>query len=667
MPGFISLKLLKYRTNDREETLLLSIGLSTAFLMFLGLIINESYPLAGVLRPFDLTILMMTLNIITILSVLLIYFKENETIKLPNFGFSKKSLVFFILLLFTSFFGLFGVIEANVTKGNSFLLLTIFIISILFSFAVIFKKKFSSGYYFAILLSITISLLGFVNSSLMTNYIVGSDTNDEFYAFRLLQIKSRWDLNGIPEYNFEILKSHSMASMTFLPLIYSQIMNLDGTWVYKILYPIFAVFSILALYKFFRIRTKKETAFLAVFYFITVCIGVGWGSDKQLIAQLFYVLLFYIIFKKEIPSLQRKMLFIIFSAALVISHYTLAYIFLLLITFIWASGFLLKIPYKRISLSHVIIFFTLTFSWNIYVARSASFFDFVRSLNQVYDKTLTSFFEPEARGTTVLQGLGISEETLTIMRQISRYIFLLTEFFVAVSVLKSTLKFITNKKSKLDLEYFMLKILNFALILINILLPGMAATFLMVRFYQTALLVLAPSCIFGGKEIFRYILKLRNKNLETFLMLIVLTSLFLFQTDFVYYFTGEHMTKVALGMSRISDVQLYTYMTNEPEVFGVYWFSEYTNTNNSLVYADGGHGRRIFTSYGLIPWGSERIRMISNTSMEIDDKSFIYLRGINILDGLIQDINPSISWNISAISPVIEEQNKIYSNGKFNL
>ena len=51
IPGFLVLKILRLNPKSRTNTVLLSVGLSIAFLMFIGLAVNELYPILGVSKP----------------------------------------------------------------------------------------------------------------------------------------------------------------------------------------------------------------------------------------------------------------------------------------------------------------------------------------------------------------------------------------------------------------------------------------------------------------------------------------------------------------------------------------------------------------------------------------------------------------------------------------
>jgi uncharacterized membrane protein len=452
-----------------------------------------------------------------------------------------------------------------------------------------------------------------------------------------------------------------MISVTILPLIFSTISGLDGSTVFKLLYPLTVSFIALGAYKLYKTQTDSKAAFLATFFLITVSIGQGWGSSKQEIAQLFYVLLFLLLFKKDISPSRRNTLFIIFGAALVVSHYALAYIFLF--TLLFAFLILALINYRRtgsmlgeliaqtrISLTLVLIFLTITFSWYIFVNSSAAFSLFTNEINTV-TSGLGQFLSLSSRGTA-LQGLGIAQPP-DVFHRFGGALFIFSEFLIALGFFN----LITNrdKNSKYGIEYKVIGTLNMAIIVINVLLPKIADTFLMSRFYQTTLVILAPLVVLGGKTLIELIPKPNFRKLYTILLVfLVLIPLFLFQTAFIYEVTKAQSSSLPLSMYRWTPLELYGYIVNAQEVASAQWIPKYANTTNIFVYSDPVSQFNVLTAYGMIERG--RIYFLSNTSRPTSNE-LIYLANVNL-------ISRGYIFNATEISPILENQNKIYSNGQ---
>jgi len=668
VPGLVILRIFDIDSFNLTEQFLFSIGLSAALLMLIGLLINTLYPLVGVLKPLSTLSLMITLNAIFIPISLIGYVRSKKHPTSASLKFSPLSFLVSLPIL-----GVIGIAKVNTNGDNQFLLLTILAVAVVVVLSLFLKKK-TSGFYALVLLMIGMSLVAFVNDSFITRYVVGADQQDEFYAFRLTQNKEIWNMAGIPQLDKEGLKANAMLSDTILPLIYSQIMNLDGSWVFKILYPIFMMFAVVGLYRLFCSQTKKKTAFLASFFFISVCIGIGSGSNKQIIAQFFCVMLFIVIFKKNLTKLLRNSLFIFFGFALAVSHYTMAYLFLFALLFAWVTTQLVRKHSGKIRLSYILIFFTMTFLWSIYTQNSITFKDFSSSATYVLQNFSSNFFSPESRGTTVLTGLGLSSASLSIWRLTSRVLFILTELLISLATIEQVYLLVKRQRMRFDFEYVTLIFANFAMIVLNVILPNLSATFLVQRYYQTALLILAPLCILGCKtslvRLFSYVSikiahplpRINARMISSAITLLILIPFFLFQTGFVYVFSHDTVSTMTLGMNTIDKVSLYTWITNDQEVLGAQWLSSHMNPT-ALVYSDGVSRLHVLNSYGLI--GVNNFDELSNETTVLSPDSFVYLRSTNVVDGIIQEARVGVfqALNITVLSSDINIQDNIYANG----
>jgi len=665
VPGIVILKLLGLRNIDASEKILFSVGLSIAFLMVFGVFINETAPLTGITNPLSLNPLIISIGITLLLMSFIGVRHDNSSMNLKNSNF----LLFTILSIFLLFLGTYGIIAVNYSKNNFFLLLLILTISIIISLSSLSKKLIPQKFYPLILFVICLSLLFFISNdtALITNYLIGrGDQWIEYYAFKLTEIESRWNSALARSSSTPTLfPTYSMISVTILPTMFVRITGLDGSLVFKLLYPFIVFFIALGTYKLYCTQTEREVAFLATFFLITVCAGKGWGSAKQMVAQMFYVLLFLLLLKGEMPRFKKSILFIIFSAGLVISHYALSYIFIFVIFFTWFALTLIDyhrgrglsfIHHTKIPFSLVLIYLTISFSWYVFVNFSETLHILMDTVDTVASH-FDEFFNLESRGTA-LQGLGFVQPP-TILHRISSFLFYLTEFLVILGFIKLIIS--KEKVSNFGIEYKIFATLNLAIIAANILLPRLADTFLMGRFYKTTLIILAPLAILGGKTILEHIPKLDFKRVSTLILAFtVFTPLFMFQTGFIYEVARVQNESLPLSMHRWDDLELYDAIVETQEVLGANWLSKNTNVTDIFIYSDIVSKYHVLTAYGTI--GRGRIFILSNTTRTtLNDYEFIYLRRINIIN---EKIVGDYVFNTSEISPIFENQNKIYSNGE---
>ena len=190
----------------------------------------------------------------------------------------------------------------------------------------------------------------------------------------------------------------------------------------------------------------------------------------------------------------------------------------------------------------------------------------------------------------------------------------------------------------------------------------------MSRFYKIALVFLAPICVIGGEEILSYLQKIINMSIHKkwsalFLMLMVFSPYYLFQTGFVYEVYKVESWSIYLSRFRMHQIDYTDRFLYETEVFGAIWLSEHIN-DNSIVYADGVSKIKVLTSYGLINW--RQFGVLYNTTVTIENGGFIFLRHLNTIDEIFATCYGDF-WNISDIHSLLNIQNRVYTNGECDI
>lgn len=664
VPGIIFLKLLKLHNLDFAETILLSVGLSIAFLMFIGLLINELCPLIGILRPLSLGPLLIITSSIVLFMCFLSYMINKEDF---NFASELKFSPLILPFVLLPFLSVAGTALVNRFQNNFLLLTMIIAISVLVVLSTLSKKLVPPKLYPLALLMIAIALL--FHASLISNYILGNDIHSEYQLFKLTENNSHWDPTG-PYANMQLDKLNAMLSITVLPSIYSSILNMEGTWIFKIIYPL--VFSLvpLGIYQLYHTQVhkkgtfSKKAAFLSTFFFManSTFFTEMLGLARQMVAELFYILLFFVLFSKKFNSLNKKICFVIFGAALIMSHYAVSYLFMFLIFLTWLIPFFLKYTMKNfkksqsVTASLVLLFFIMSFSWYIYVSASGPFQAIVNIGNNVVKNFFPDFFNPEARGQGVLRGLGVTSafQVSSFWHLIGRISAYATEFLIVIGFITLVIK---RKKNAFDQEYFMLSVVNMAMLIMCIILPNVVRWLRMERFYHISLFFLAPLCILGGKNFFRFITNSKARVLG--LVLIVLITFFLFQTEFVYEVTGDYSWSVPLSKYRMPLTIYSQGFVDEQDVFGAAWLTKNLYLKHNTLYGDHISRFHVLTSYGMINY--LEIETLNNDTMVSAD-GIIYLGRMNVIHGIMFNYVLGY-WNTTEISSILNNMNNIYSNG----
>jgi uncharacterized membrane protein len=636
------------------ETLLFSIGFSIAFLMVGGLLINEFFFLFGISNPLSLMPLIITFNSLILIGGVLVYLRS-EDVKFFNGDLFRIS-PFALLLICLSILGVAGAIWVNAYGNNLILLFMFMVISLLFIVGVLSKNLSSRLYPFAILM-IAIALL--YHSSFVSNYFItfGSDIAVEHFAFKTTEINAHW--SSINSYvggywsNFD--RINSMLSVTILPTVYSNLLNIDSTWIFKMIFPLIFSFVPLGLFELWQKYIGKKYAFISAFLFMAqeTFYTEMLGLNRQMIGELFFVLLLLVIMNKKMKYSIKMLCFMTFTFGLVTSHYGVAEIMLFFISVVFISWVLLKHPSRNITVGMFLFFFVTMFSWYIFTSRSAVFESFLEFGDYIY-RQLGDFFNPETRGKTVLMGLGL-EAPPTIWNMISRLFAYLTQAFIVIGFLGLILK---RVKTNFEREYFAFTVVAIAFLGMLLLIPGLANTMNITRFYHVLLFFLAPLCILGAETIVNIVSKRNMEIKASILILVVLIPYFLFQTSFVYEIVGSTSWSVPLSKYRMNPIWLrgtFGYLDSY-RVFGVQWLQKNVVTEQVQIYSDI-YNREELKCYGLVH--IDRIKRVSNATI-LTSNDIVYLGSLNVIDGIV--VGSQLVWNISELH-FLNDIDVIYANG----
>jgi len=501
---------------------------------------------------------------------------------------------------------------------------------------------------------IAISLL--YHSSLISKHLVsfGSDVTGEYFVLQIVKNDAHW--GSINPYlgDLSVGRVYSMLSVTILPTIYSNLLNLNPIWVFKALNPIIYSLVPLALYQLWQKNMGEKRAFTAAFLFMAqnTFYTELFGLNRQMIAELFFVLLLLVVLNKEMRRFNKMLCFTIFGVALVTSHYALAEIFLFFISLACVSLFVMKRPSRNITITIVVFFFVTMFSWYLYTSGAAVFDSLVSFGNHVYDQ-LDQFFNSESRGQTVLRGLGL-EPPPTIWNTFSRAFAYLTEFLIVIGFIGLI---INRKNIQLEREYFMFTIIAMAFLVALIAVPGLAGTMGMTRFYHILLFFLAPLCVLGAEFLVKLVSKRRTEVGVWILLLIVLVPYFLFQTAFVYEVTKTESWSLPLSKHRMSALRLYGELgyTDDYDVFGAEWLSKNVAAGHTQIYS-GYFSRSMLRGSGIY---LGHVETLSNVT-KVAANGVVYLSRLNVIEGKVVGVQDL--WNSTELS-FLHDLNKVYSNG----
>ena len=664
MPGFTILKILKIR-GEPIEVLILSAGLSIAFLMLIGLFMSALLPLMNIFDVFNYKIMLAILGGLSSIAIIFDSMKNfrysNEPIKV---AFNKYALLMTIIFVIITFLSIIGAVSNNI------LLLLVAILLIVMTYGICsLEKNTFNNFHIQTIFIVCIALI--FQTSLITKRLAGYDIHLETFVFKSTENRGYWVPPKV-QIQSDTARFESVLSITVLPAIFSVFLNINAEIIFKLVYPLIYSIVPLILYRaYIAAGVEKHSAFLSILFFISSPTFFGiepLSLMRQIIGQLFFALLIFVLLNEKISKSNRSVLFIIFSASLIVSHYALAYLFVFIAIFVFL-GSACKQKYASIlDIKSLLLLLTMTFAWYTFVS-DAPLLKLQDDIRRIYYNFSNDIFNPEARGAQVATLVQQPNNFLELMH---RGIFLIRNFLIAASILTLFLK---KDKSKIDKSFILIAIACFILLVSCILIPDFGGILQPTRFYSLTMMVLSPFIVLGCNIVMEFS-KTRQINfnkLGSFLdkdkskwikmVALILIISFLFDVGFVDHITSSYPESISLDSIRmkLSDdinlkVQYYSVFTIEHDISGATWLSRY-KSEDIFVYSDENSKYHVLDSYGLIPL-EKNYPLLLYAMKETD--GYLYMSYMNNVEEII--VTPTIS-NTSMVKSFLDLNNKIFSNG----
>jgi len=689
IPGFSILRLFRLKEINFLETVLFSIALSIAFAMFMSLLVNELYLFLGFSQSLSTVPLTVAISAFTLIAFFVEYRRNlPATLELKrDFGGKQKdviplSIVLFLLPLLNAL----GVLYLDVFV----ILLSDAIIAFLCLMSVVSRRVVPESLFPFLILSISVVLVCQV--LLTSKYPLGYDVKYEYYVFRLTQIKGHWsfplaNVNPVVTQNYNM-----MLSITLLPAVYSALMHAQGEIVFKILYPFIFLLIPLILYRICEKQFGKLTGLLSALFFVftsTAFYGLEPLSlSRQIVAELFLLFSVFLLISNTIPVTKRRLLLIIFGAALALSHYSVTYIYLGMVTLVFIISIIKpRLDITRVMISiklrfdnalnaiTVLLLFVLTFSWYA-LGPGSPLISLTNTLNLTFAELTGGWL---ASGQVTSDYIFFAPKVFTVATWINLLLSSIANLFLMLGALAIILR---PKGTGILPQYYLIIVIAAMVLFASLVAPSFASTINFTRFYAITLLFLSPCFVLGGQALLAIIgkawTKIRrsserqiaseSKNVDRvfFLIAIILSGYFLSQVGFVNYVTNSPIHCYSTDFQRMlmsneSQIQisLYSVYTPEQDLFSASWLFNH-KAENAGVYHDTISSVHALVSYGLIP--IYLLRPITNATIPLQG-SFVYLGTLNIVDGIITT-GPFRSFNTSDYTKLVLDQNNlVYSNG----
>ncbi|MBN1761697.1 MAG: DUF2206 domain-containing protein [Methanomicrobia archaeon] len=560
IPGFIILRILKIHDLDRTTNFLLTVGLSLSFIMIFGMLINALFSHIGISNPISSFSLFYSFNIAIATLVAIAYLRDKD------FSSSQDILdlrcpPLMLSLLLLPFLSIFGAYTMTFYDSNLLVLLLLFLLSLVP--IIVAFNKIPANFYPLVIFVVSLSILYHVN--LISMHIWSFDIFFEFYSANLVAETGIW--NPTLDYG-----AHSLLLITILAPAYSLLCDLSLIWVFKLIFPFLFALTPLALYQVYQrlnfggYTFDPKSSLLAVFIFVFYYGFFKDMPDKQHIAELFFALILLLMVKK-IPN--RVVVALIFSFALITSHYGVSYMFMLALIFSLVTVYIWKNEEENslVTSNYVLFFSILALAWYMYVA-SGTAFESIPKIGYHVLSSISEILQPDARsGVTYV--LYESQSTLWLVYKI---IHIAVQVLIAIGIITLLVPFLSKKIRNIEITSFIIAF--YALLVFQITTTyGMGFD----RVLQITLVLLSPLALIGCISVINFLARVR-KNLTSSVSVsqktfaIILVFFFLFNSGFVFEVTEDVVPSYSIALNR--KVWDGWHVFNHSEVCSAVWIKE---------------------------------------------------------------------------------------------
>ncbi len=644
IPGILILHILKLDKIEFVKKIVLLVGLSVSFLIFMGLLLNSLYPI--ILKPLSLVPVLILSNVLLLILALAAYLRNRNDFNLNNFlnlkidlnGKLVSPLIFPALF---PFMAVFGTYLMNLTQNNLILLAMLLLIPAYIIAITILRDRIPGATYPFALWTISLSLL--LMHGLTSFNLMGRDVHYEYYSFQLALQSFHWDINTyLNPYN-------ACLSITILPTILQSLSNLNGEYIFKI-FSLIGSFIPMVVYIVSKKYLENKYAFFAGLLFSFQLFFVYLlGAVRQEVAILFFFLAIMVLFATDMGKNTKKILFVILMSSVVVSHYTTAYISFVLVLPIllmpFFKGLFIDRKLKFTNFDVIILLFLFILVWYVLFAKVQA-----SAGSQVLQSTIAGI--SGNRGDYVLGVLGI------VLKSVPNTISVIVHDLIFVTIGVGLLTILRNYKKftkKIDPEYIVAIFVSIILLVLFLVLPYISVAYDAVRLFFQLLIFLAPVFIIGAMKIAKII---KRPKWDILIVLVLLLSLFSCATYLQYHFYGEPYSP---DYDSNGLVRNEGYIYNQ-EVIGATWLKDHY-MDNYTTYSEG-RGLIVF----LTAYGNESTNMNLNNSIFSWNKTvnsgYIYLGYLNVNKNEVLPVYTNLNvQNMSNYSNLFLRKSKIYDNG----
>jgi len=630
IPGMAILRILRLHKLGSVETPLYAIGISISVVIFAGLLLNELAPAVGINDPFSALHIILAMSGLIVALCIASYWRDKDfaSPKRLHAGILSPGVLSLLLLPFLSIFGAYLVNNYGIDWLILLMLICIGIVVLVVSV----RRNINTSIYPLAIFMISLSLL--LSNALISRYLWGWDVFTEARVVNSVVSYAVWNpsyaLSSYATAATEVARYNPVLSLSILAPALSQIGNIDTTSLFKIVYPIIFSLVPVALYQLFRKQTSNIVAFLASFFFMsTLTFSVEMPSiARQEIAELLLVLVLLLIFNKTFRTQTKAFLLILFSGTMIVSHYGIAWLFMiqliavLILLFLADSNFSRRVARRlagsipaleataeegsstysirkngTLTATFVFLFAAMALAWYGYTEKALLLGDLFQKSGDVIAPDFATL------GAQLAQNF---ESNLTLIGLIAARLNTVATVLIALGVIAV---FVQRRRMPFDKAYLAFVVTSCGLAILVYALPALYVIWNSSRLQEIYTILLAPFLILGVMALFRIprlITKTygRSRDLESKAYpatAVFLVILLLFNIGFVSALANEPIMSPSLFHE---DIPMFVHPN---DLAGAKWLG--AATTEKRVYADY-FSLAILLAYSNIP--PEKLQVLND-------------------------------------------------------
>ncbi len=571
VPGALLGRLARIETNRLGEFVLYSVGLSLSFLSLFAFSLSILSPVVGISKPFSVQPLAISLTIVLLVMGALLWFGEHAPLRFQSLRVSPVAISFVLLPVVS-------IVAATVMNsfGNaSFMFILVFLV--VAAVLVTSTRYFSPRQYpMAIFF---IALATFLHRNLLTSGVIGADVQFQYFLALRIHELGVWS----PGVGSRIM---ALPMVTSVPATFSILTGISVATVFKTIYVF--VFSLVpvGIYYVGKDIFGRREAFFGSLFFVFYHTSFYLTPGKQLLSELFIVLLLLLFFKTGLSTVGTKAVAVLLTAAVIHTHYGLTFVF----------GSSLLVGYVLLSAIRV---FVDDFDHDISIVYPITFLGFAIAWYWMFTPDLlsqilrTPFIVVQqtanlVTGTAVGSGANYIQEQVGLLDQLNVVAYLLLTALLGLGIMARIVVHggqLRRGESATYIEYTAIAVPMFVFL---------ASTFLVTanlwadRSYQMVLVVLGPFVALGFSFLFDAAMALfdridrpRSLRPRWSVLAVLLCILFLLNSGAAYAAVGDADT--ATFDSEAND---YAFTTEERA--GAQWLKDNTGLTGPGTYRDVG-------------------------------------------------------------------------------